>query len=752
MRHSLNLITYLTAILVVLLLNACNTTKFVPEGKYLLNKVKIEIEDTKQVSANNLKSYLKQQPNTEILGFWKLQLHIYNTASTDTTKKIDRWWASVAQRTGEPPEIYDSLLTVQSAVQLQKAMQNSGFFQSQVTTDIQKQDRKINLTYHIHAGEPYLLRQHTSSFPESERLQEIADDERRTLLKDGNLFDANVLDSERKRVASAMRRNGYYYIQKDIIRYVADTTVFGKMVDVEMSLHPMVKQMSDSAVKQLFTQYTIRNVCFHTDYDPAYVQDSTMLQHKEEDGYVYTWVGNRLMRSNALRNNCRIRPGELFNERRVEQTYEMMNQLGIVKYVDISFEPVADDSLDCHIVMSRSKLHTVSAEVEGTYSNGDWGIAAGLGYINRNLFRGAEELQLGVNGSYEWRQNGGRAIEAKATASLSFSSHIKLVAAYNYQTRPDEFTRTIANASFGYTLPRLTPGWTHSFNFLDISYVYLPWISNEFRQRFLTNQNPLKYSYENHFIEAINYSCQYNGYRSNQPARSYFTFRGFAETAGNTLNGIATLAKMEKSDGAYKIGSVPFSQYAKVDANMTYNQVVNLKHRLVYHFAVGVAIPYGNSLSIPYEKRYFAGGSNHVRGWTARTLGPGAYRGAGTRIDYDNQAGDIHLDLSLEYRWRVWNFIELAAFTDAGNIWTIRDYESQPHGVFRWNEFYKQIGWSYGVGLRLDFRFLIFRVDYGVKLYDPSRIYYDQKQWRTVANGLGWKDDMAIHFAIGYPF
>ena len=737
---------------VVLLLTACNTTKFVPRNDYLLDRVSIDLTDTKQVSSSDLRTYLKQQPNAEVLGFWKLQLHIYNTAALDTTKKIDRWWAGIARRLGEPPVVYDSLLTEQSAVQLTRALQNKGFFYAQVEPELTVKQRKAHVTYHIRCGAPYLLRRHSSRLPESSEMQRIADDERRTLLHEGDLFDANTLDDERKRVASSMRRQGYYYLQKDLLRFEADTTGLNRQVDVVMSLNQSVADMPDSTRARLFTRYTIRRVYFHTDYNPAYAPDSLRLQQKEANGYVYTWFGKPLMRPSALSKNCRIRPGELFDERKVEQTYEMLNQLGIVKYSDISFQPVGKDSLDCHVVMSRSKLHTVSAELEGTYSNGDWGIAAGAGYINRNLFRGAEELQLSVHGSYEWRQNGGRAIEVKTTASLSFANRLKVIAAYNYQTRPDEFTRTIANASLGYSLPRLSRGWSHAFNFVDISYVYLPWIGDEFRSRFLTNQNPLKYSYEDHFIEAINYSCRYSGYNRLQPTRSYLTFHGFAETAGNVLYGVSKAARQNMDDGAYKIGGVPFSQYVKADISLTYNQIVSSKHHIAYHMGMGAAVPYGNSQSIPYEKRYFAGGSNHVRGWTARTLGPGAYHGDGSRIDYDNQAGDLHLDLSIEYRWRVWNFIELAAFTDAGNIWTIRDYDSQPHGAFRWNEFYRQIAWSYGAGIRLDLRFLIFRVDFGVKLYDPSRLYYDQKQWRTAPNGLNWHDDVAVHFAIGYPF
>ena len=183
-----------------------------------------------------------------------------------------------------------------------------------------------------------------------------------------------------------------------------------------------------------------------------------------------------------------------------------------------------------------------------------------------------------------------------------------------------------------------------------------------------------------------------------------------------------------------------------------YNQIFNEKHRLVYHAALGVAIPFGNAQTIPFEKRYFSGGSNSLRGWTIRSLGPGGYQSTGGRIDYNNQSGDIRLDLNLEYRFKVWSFIELAAFTDAGNIWTIRPYEAQTYGDFQWDRFYQEIAWSYGAGLRLDFTFLVFRLDFGFKLYDPSRLYHDNRAWRTAKNGLNWKEDAAVHFAIGYPF
>jgi outer membrane protein assembly factor BamA len=211
---------------------------------------------------------------------------------------------------------------------------------------------------------------------------------------------------------------------------------------------------------------------------------------------------------------------------------------------------------------------------------------------------------------------------------------------------------------------------------------------------------------------------------------------------------------IDSISGNYIFLNTQFSQFAKADLSFTYNHIFHPKHRLVFHTDLGVAIPYGNSQTIPFEKRYFAGGANSVRGLAARTLGPGGYKGSGGRIDFNNQSGDVRLNLNMEYRAKVWSIIELAAFVDAGNIWTFYDYETQANGQFRWSEFYKQIALAYGVGVRLDFSFFVFRVDFGVKLYDPSRLYgaLAGTQWRTVANGLCWRDDMSFHFAIGYPF
>lgn len=714
----------LSIALLAVLFASCNTTKFVPQDKYLLNKVRVKCVDDKNVSTGALAGYVRQKQNTEIFGFWKLQLHIYNTAPIDTTTKSRARAARNAKKMGEAPIIYDEEMTEVSMQQIRQQMNNMGYFHAEVDTQLRFKKRKVEVTYLVTAHQPYYVRNYEVDIP-NPAICEIARNER-CKVHPGAQFSTAVLDEERERITTALRNQGYYYFEKSLLEYTADSSLNTHQVDIRLHIAPYVSQLDSAELKRLNTRYSIREVNYSQDYP--------------------------FLRKSALRRASRICAGERYAEWHEERTYARMNALPPVKYVDIAFTPVGDTLLDCNIMVSRSKLNSVTAEVEGTYSAGDWGVAAGLRYTNKNIFHGAEVLTVGARASYEWRTNGGRAIEARADVGLHFPSNVAVEIAYNYQQRPDEYTRTIANASLSYRIPR-QPGsrWTHEFNLIDLNYIYVPWMSEAFRRQFMDRSSVLKASYEDHFIVDWSYTGSYSTFNPRFPNRSYLQFVIRAETAGHFLYALSELFHFPRNEGgAYMIGTIPFAQYAKGDFNFTYHGIIAPKHHLVTHIGFGAAVPYLNAKVIPFEKRYFGGGASGVRGWQARTLGPGTFRNTGNRMAYDLQVGDIHLEMNFEYRFKVLKFLELAAFTDAGNIWTIYDYDSQPGGVFT-KDFYKQIAWSYGVGLRFDLSVMIFRVDFGVKLYDPSRIDLGTA-WRTAKSGLGWRDDMTFHFAIGYPF
>lgn len=709
----------------MLVLASCNLLKFVPEDRTLLRRV--VVEDTLGVPVKGLNEYIRQKPNSKVLGFWPLQLQIYNTAPKDTTTKARKRLQRNAFRMGEAPEIYDETMTAASMREIQKALANNGYFHATVDTMTVTKKRKTDIHYIIERGDRYTLRSYRVDL-EPGPVRDVATDGE-GLLSAGDGFSASQMDAERERIATKMRNDGFFYYEKGMLDYEADSSWRADQVSLTMRESKQVKLLHDSLYEMVHRRMYIASVRFEQGDRP-------------------------FLRERLLRRQCLIRPGQAYSERRVERSYARLNSLGAVKYVDIAFRPVAPDSLECVVTLRKNKLNSVSAEIEGTYSAGDWGLAAGAGYTNRNIFRGSEQLSLDVRFSHEWRRNAGRAIEAKVTAGIDWPNNLNVNIGYSFQQRPDEFTRTIALAGLNYSYRRFRSRWRHQFGLVDISYIKLPWISDRYRQQILDKSSILRYSYEDHLIVDWSYTGMFSSKDTDHPERSYVDFRYSIETAGNFLYACSKMARsVPDSTGQYQILGINYSQYVKGDVNFTYNQSLAEKHRLVYHLGIGVIMPYLNSKMVPFEKRYFSGGSNSVRGWQSRTLGPGAYHGQEDgRLRYDLQAGDIRLDLNLEYRWKVWSIIELAAFTDAGNIWTIRDYDSQPGGVFRFDDFYRQIAWSYGAGLRLDFTVLIFRVDLGVKLYDPSRLNTDGRMWRTAPNGLGWKNDMTLHFAIGHPF
>ena len=419
--------------------------------------------------------------------------------------------------------------------------------------------------------------------------------------------------------------------------------------------------------------------------------------------------------------------------------------------------------MGCNIVVTPSKIHSVSLDVEGTNSNGDLGMGMGVSYQNKNIFKGAEAFRIGVHGSYEAI---GKLGDIKNSAELGGSMSINLPIflvpftsndfkrkmggttefsmSYNFQQRP-EYKRNIANAGMKYAWRYR--GTRFTFDVIDINYIYLPWMTTAFKEQYLKPSSSVRYSYEDHFIMRMGLGISYSN-RRNSVASNFYTLRGNISTAGNILYGISSaIGQSKNADNQYEIFNIAYSQYVKGDFDYTYNHYFNKRNRLVFHSGIGIAYPYGNATILPFEERYFSGGANSVRGWSVRTLGPGRYVNTGA-IDYMNQSGDIRLDLNLEARFKLFWMFEGAAFIDAGNIWTIKDYEEQEGGYFQLNEFYKQIACSYGIGLRADFDFFVIRFDMGVKLFEPSGATSNDR-WRTE---LSWKNDVAFHFAVGYPF
>ncbi len=751
--------------LIVVLFSSCRVTKYVPQDQFLLDKVRVKV-DRKEIKAGPLENYVKQKPNFRVLTLFRTSLHIYNMSGRDSSKWLNR----VLRKAGNPPVIFSEELTEKSREDLEKAIVNQGYLNVSVAANVVKRKKRAVVEYRIDAREPYRLREIIHEIGNKVVASLIKNDSVNALLKRGVFFDRALLDQERQRIVTLLRRNGYYGVSKEMVSYVADSALNSNQVDLEIRLFPAVESEMSGKLPLEQSRFHVKNIYMQIDSDPQggdslKIASDTVL-HK---GFNVVYGKNRWIRPEVLTSSCYITPGKLYNERMVELTYSSFSRLKAIKYVTIRFEPVshADSSqLNCFLVLTPAKIQSVSTEVEGTNSAGDFGAAVSVSYQHRNIFHGSETFSAKVRGAYERLTGTGinsNFTELSTEAGLTFPKFVfpfldtelkrrvrassELVGSYNFQQRP-EYTRVIGGGSWRYKWTARRGMFRHSLDLIDANYVYLPWISSDFESSVM-DYPLLKYSYENHFIMRTAYTFNLTNQSGFSAKTNLYSLRLGVESAGNALYGLSKLFKANKVDGQqYQFLGVGFAQYAKAEIDFAQTRILDERNSLAWHAALGVACPYGNSQILPFEKRYFAGGANSVRGWSVRSLGPGIFKRNGTAADYLNQSGDIKLDLSMEYRAKLFGPLETALFIDAGNIWTIRDYPSQEGGVFRVEDFYKQIAFSYGVGLmRLNFSYFIVRIDLGVKAYDPSRD--GKEKWRLLSPKM---NDLALHFAVGYPF
>jgi hypothetical protein len=409
-----------------------------------------------------------------------------------------------------------------------------------------------------------------------------------------------------------------------------------------------------------------------------------------------------------------------------------------------------------------AKKQSVTYSIEGTNTSGDLGVASSINYAHQNLFRGAETFNFKIRGAYEALSNfrkpyleiGGEAtiripkfvfpfIQNSFSRRMQTSTELSL--SYNHQSRP-EYVRTLSSGGIRYIWKqRGRGGGRHQFDLLDIDYVYIPRVDSTFLASLPLNAK--YFGYSNQFIVGMGYSYTQSTFDPMQKQRNAHSIRFSLESAGNVLYGINRLLNTPKNqEGSYKLFNTYFAQFVKGDIDYSRTFIIDHQNSIAWRLGGGIGVPYANSDILPFEKRYYSGGANSVRAWQVRELGPGGYRSDSTNFYF--QSGDIKMDFNIEYRSRFFWKLEAAAFVDAGNIWTVKDYPGQEGGVFKLNSFYRQIALGYGAGLRLDMDFFLLRFDCGWKAYDPGRT--GKESWAFLHPNF--KNNWAWHFAVGYPF
>lgn len=702
---------------ILLLTTACSTGKYVQEGEYILDKVAV-VSDQSDYNASPLSQYVRQKEKPKLFSLFR------NPFS-------------------RKPVIYDTLQARLSCQDLMTAMQNEGYMNAGVSLYTETKGKKLKATYLLHPGQPFLIGKVNYDIQDEGILQLLhLDQPANQQIKPGMRFTVETLDNERKRIASLLSDNGYFRFNKDFIHFTADTIMGRK--DIALTLQLRKYKPNNNSPEVDHTRYLIRDVLFQSN-------DSDRIH----------------LRKQVLLNATAIKEGRPYDASALQRTYNNFARLQAVKYTNIKFAEVPDTNLlDCHIQISTNKPSTISFQPEGTNTAGDLGAAASITYTNRNLFHGSEQLSIEFRGAYEaitglegyQDQNYTEfSVETKLVfprflapfLSKSFrrrqTASSEWAVSWDFQNRP-EFHRRVFSSAWRYRWSEPKHHLNYRFDLLDLNYVYMPWISSTFKRDYLDNAENrnaiLRYNYEDIFIMKTGFTVSYTD--------GVDAFRANFESAGNLLNGVSKgFGFKTNSQGQHTLFNIAYAQYVKFDFDYTHLFQFDKRNALALHAGLGVAYPYGNSTVLPFEKRYFSGGANSVRGWSVRELGPGKFKGTDGRIDFINQTGDVKLDLNAEYRSSLFWKFQGALFIDAGNIWTLRNYAEQPGGQFKFTEFYKQIAASYGMGLRLNFDYFILRFDVGMKAINPA--YESEKEhWSIIHPKLS--RDFDFHFAVGLPF
>jgi outer membrane protein assembly factor BamA len=802
---------------------SCSPTRRLGPEEYLLVKHELASDQGSGLAKAGAQDLVFPKPNRKVLGFWRLYLQLYNLpnprkldslialkqdrlarkneriieenrkkmAEGKHPRKLKKYkptFGETLRKIGEPPVIWDTLSVSRTRQQLTAFAENRGFLRAMVRDSVvlNEKKRQARVTYSIFSGPAYDVNEYAYDIDDPS-IAWFVKAHPPAWGKDSLFrFDLDQLEAERTRIAGILVDQGYYYFNKENIRFRADTAEGNQRIQLTMHIpNPdyYVQQGKDSLYVDHHYRFVLGHIRINADFDPARIEDPYTDSVKVEGVYVMK-RGEVKYRPKTLARAVFLKTGQIFNSRDVERTRNALSELRNFRYINIHFRPRLSgqrlDTLDCYIDLSPSDRQSFTFEAQGTNTDGNLGVALGTSFQNKNIFGGAEIFEVRLTGGAEVQVIQGdssqisqgtlpfNTLELGGQISLTTPKFIapfkvskyarprsRFLLSLNYQNRPD-YARTVSTGIFGYEwalppprIPGKTRDWNmfFQFNLVEISLVDIS--KTQAFENFLDTLNDqfVRNSFRQHYIQGISGSITLTNQQLNKPGNYYF-FRVNAQSGGNALNLIHRIFTPDQAspDGSFNVFGIQYAQYARIETDFRYFYTPIPKHTLAMRALVGVGVPYGNTTVLPFEKSFFAGGANDIRAWLPRTLGPGSFNSAGGgRID---QVGDIKLLGQAEYRFVIYKFLEGATFADFGNIWLIRQDIDRPGGTFKFDQFLNEFALGAGVGLRLNLGFFVFRLDAAYPLRDPTK-----------PNGEKWMftylkplDDLRLNIGIGYPF
>lgn len=706
---------------------SCSTTKVLGEGEYRLSKNELQVNNPNDFNSNALRPYIKQDAKGGFLFGWNPFMSIYNWSASNPDSPFGRF----CRRIGSAPTIYNPDLVEASAENIRHHLDYLGWYGSKVQTDVKVKRRQVTVSYNIDLGKRYRIDSLFFSLPEhGEFARDFMADTSALSIHIGDWLSEEALEEESERGSASFRNKGYYGFTKHHYSFIADTISQPGRTILEMRIGEQSRNENSANPAPLSKFY----------YNKVSIERPVSLNIKES----------------ILRELNTIRPGGQYSEEEVNNSYRRLSSLRFFSSVGVGMTQVDTNKVDCEITLSQSPLQGFKVNLEAsTNSSGLMGVSPQLSFYHKNLFHGGEWLNLSFMGNFQFKFNDPtRSDEFGVSAGLSLPRFLGLPysffkgpsiprteinLAYNYQNRP-EYTRNTFSTSFGYS-GVLKDRVTYQFYPLQINAVRLFNMDPAFNESL--EKNPfIKYAYQDHFDAGSGGNIHLQSRSASNPQASFNYLRLSLDLSGNLLS-LADGLFRHNEDGAGLIFGSPYTQYVRGEISTGRTWKFGPDHRQAFatRILAGAGYAYGNSSALPFEKQFYSGGANSMRGWQSRALGPGLSEPNSLFI-IPSQTGDMKLEANMEYRFGLFWKIAGALFIDAGNVWTL-----QPDAVL--DNFTESIAADWGTGIRVDMDFIVLRIDMGMRLHDPARAAGER--WLKPSQWLH-RNGYAIHFGVGYPF
>ncbi len=770
-------------VIIIFTVASCNPTKYVPRDDLLLNSNVIVLKESSvplpsTVSKSAIKPYLRQQPNKKIFGA-RFHLGLYNLSNIEKSKWPHGW----LRRIGEEPVVFDPAAADRSAGQIESYLWSKGFFNARVADTVKTEKREARVQYAVDPGRPYTIASVQYDIQDTILSTFVMMDTSNCTVKRGMIYDVDLLQRERQRLELFIRDLGFFTFSSENIYFRIDSTQMNHQVIVQYVV--TLRSTLDSKGRPEYSNhrmYRVRDVYVFPDFDPSLSLTAGEAYTMTFDTTFYKGIhfvappGRQLVKPEVLTQALYVAPGAWFSQTNARQTETHLADLKNHRLVNVSYidaEGITGERrdvgmLDCIIQLTPLMRQSFTVELEGTTNwGGNLGGALNLIYQNKSLFGGAEVFSLKLQGAYESVNDESAGFEN--IQQYGFEANLRLPkfllpipekekfirdhdprtvfqAGYNFQMVP-VYARSVANISLGYS-------WIGNkrtkFNIIPLSFnvVKMHYVDPEY-QAMIDTTSYLASSYRDVRIVGGRYDYVFNN-QLIPKSKDYWNIRLGLDIAGNLLNMFYSLGNAEKaSDGTYHLFGQPFAQFIKAEVDAAYNYRFNDASSIVYRWYAGVGWAYGNSKVMPFEEQYFGGGSNDIRAWVVRTLGPGSYV-MPEESTFINLTSDMKLEANIEYRFKLFWILEGATFVDVGNIWTVKPDEDRPGSQFRFDTFLDDIAVGAGAGLRFDIKFVLLRADFGMKLRDPMAT--EGSKWIPLNGTFDRRDDLTMVIGIGYPF